>query len=99
MLGARLGVLVDERDHRGADPVSFGTLDHDSLAPLGRLLIPSPELSGYLAQFIQPGLRLTVTGHRPGRAQPGRRTVRRHRRRRRARAAAAAVPPDARAPG
>jgi two-component system, OmpR family, sensor histidine kinase ChvG len=62
MLGARLGVLVDERDRRGADPVSFGTLDHDSLAPLGRLLIPSPELANYLAQFIQPGLRLTVTG-------------------------------------
>jgi two-component system sensor histidine kinase ChvG len=62
MLGARLGVLVDERDHRGADPVSFGTLDHDSLAPLGRLLVPSPELGNYLAQFIQPGLRLTVTG-------------------------------------
>ncbi len=62
MLGARLGVLVDERDHRGAEPVSFGTLDHDSLAPTGRLLIPSPELSGYLAQFIQPGQRLTVLG-------------------------------------
>jgi two-component system, OmpR family, sensor histidine kinase ChvG len=62
MLGARLGVLVDAREHRGADPVSFGTLDHDSLAPQGRLLIPSPELSNYLAQFIQPGLRLTVTG-------------------------------------
>jgi signal transduction histidine kinase len=42
--------------------VSFGTLDHDTLAPQGRLLIPSPELSGYLGQFIQPGLRLTVTG-------------------------------------
>jgi two-component system, OmpR family, sensor histidine kinase ChvG len=62
MLGARLGVLVDERERRGADPVSFGNLDHDSLAPAGRLLIPSPELSNYLAQFIQPGLRLTVTG-------------------------------------
>ena len=62
MLGARLGVLVDERDHRGAEPVSFGTLDHESLAPMGRLLIPSPQLSGYLAQFIQPGQRLTVLG-------------------------------------
>jgi signal transduction histidine kinase len=62
MLGARLGVLVDERDHRGAEPVSFGSLDRDSLAPLGRLLIPSPQLSGYLTQFIQPGQRLTVLG-------------------------------------
>jgi two-component system, OmpR family, sensor histidine kinase ChvG len=60
MLGARLGVLVDERDHRGAAPVSFGTLDPDTLAPTGRLLIPAPELTSYLAQFIQPGLRLTV---------------------------------------
>jgi two-component system, OmpR family, sensor histidine kinase ChvG len=62
MLGARLGVLVDEREHRGAEAVSFGSLDHDSLAPRGRLLIPSPELSGYLTQFIQPGQRLTVLG-------------------------------------
>ncbi|MEJ0008053.1 MAG: ATP-binding protein [Steroidobacteraceae bacterium] len=62
MLGARLGVLVDERARRGAEPVSIGTLDHDSLAPQGRLLIPSPELSSYLTQFAQPGLRLTVVG-------------------------------------
>jgi two-component system, OmpR family, sensor histidine kinase ChvG len=62
MLGARLGVLVDERRRRGAEPQSFGTLDHDSLAPQGRLLIPAPELGNYLAQFIQPGLRLTVIG-------------------------------------
>jgi two-component system sensor histidine kinase ChvG len=62
MLGARLGVLVDERQRRGADPVSFGTLDPDNLAPRGRLLIPSPELRNYLAQFIQPGLRLAVMG-------------------------------------
>ena len=80
MLGARLGVLVDERARRGADPVSIGTLDHDSLAPQGRLLIPSPELSNYLAQFVQPGLRLTVIGSRPGGAQPGGRPVRGHRR-------------------
>ena len=62
MLGARLGVLADERARRGADPVSIGTLDHDTLAPQGRLLIPSPELNSYLAQFVQPGLRLTVVG-------------------------------------
>ncbi|HTY92428.1 MAG TPA: ATP-binding protein [Steroidobacteraceae bacterium] len=62
MLGARLGVLVDERDRRGGEAVSLGTLDRDTLAPLGRLLIPSPELTGYLSQFIQPGLRLTVLG-------------------------------------
>ena len=63
MLGARLGVLVDERERRGGTAASFGTLDPDSLAPLGRLLMPSPELGSYLAQFIQPGLRLTVVGN------------------------------------
>jgi signal transduction histidine kinase len=62
MLGARLGVLVDERRRRGGEAVSFGTLDHDSLAPQGRLLIPAPELTNYLTQFVQPGLRLTVIG-------------------------------------
>ncbi len=62
MLGTRLGVLVDERERRGGAAVSFGTLDRDSLAPLGNLLIPAPQLTGYLAQFIQPGLRLTVLG-------------------------------------
>ena len=62
MLGARLGVLVDERSRRGAEPVSIGTLDHDTLAPQGRLLISAPELNNYLGQFIQPGLRLTVLG-------------------------------------
>ncbi|HEY1899073.1 MAG TPA: ATP-binding protein [Steroidobacteraceae bacterium] len=62
MLGARLGVLVDEREHRGGNPVSFGNLDHESLAPMGRLLIPAPQLTSYLAQFVQPGLRLTVLG-------------------------------------
>jgi signal transduction histidine kinase len=62
MLGARLGVLVDERRRRGGEAVSFGTLDHDSLAPQGRLLIPAPELTSYLTQFVQPGLRLTVIG-------------------------------------
>jgi two-component system, OmpR family, sensor histidine kinase ChvG len=62
MVGARLGVLVDERERRGAAPVSFGNLDRESLAPLGNLLIPAPQLTSYLAQFVQPGLRLTVLG-------------------------------------
>jgi len=60
MLGTRFGVLIDNRDARGAAAHSYGTLDADSLAPLGRLLVASPELSRYLAQFIQPGLRLTI---------------------------------------
>ena len=60
MLGTRFGVLVDNRDVRGEAPRSYGSLDADSLTPLGRLLVASPELSRYLAQFSQPGLRLTV---------------------------------------
>ena len=49
MLGARLGVLVDERARRGAEPVSIGTLDHDSLAPQGQTADSVPrteQLSG-----------------------------------------------------
>ncbi len=53
LLGARLGVLVDERSRRGADPVELWHPGPDNLAPRGRLLIPSPELHNYLAQFIQ----------------------------------------------
>ena len=98
MLGARLGVLVDERARRGAEPVSFGTLDHDSLAPQGRLLIPSPELSSYLAQFIQPGQRLTVLGtDQAVLSQVDALSVATVIQRR-ARPAAATVPPAARAP-
>lgn len=60
MLGNGFGVLVDDRDARGATPVSYGSLRSDDLHTLGRLIFASPELSSYLAQFIQPGLKLTV---------------------------------------
>jgi two-component system, OmpR family, sensor histidine kinase ChvG len=60
MLGTRFGALVDARDVRGGPAHSYGSLDPDSLAPLGRLFVASPELGRYLAQFLQPGLRLTV---------------------------------------
>jgi two-component system, OmpR family, sensor histidine kinase ChvG len=55
------GVLVDDRDARGADPVSYGTLRTDDLHTLGRLIVAAPELTSYLAQFMQPGLKLAVT--------------------------------------
>src|ERR1700730_9039847 len=55
------GVLVDDRDARGADPVSYGTLRSDDLHTLGRLIVAAPELTSYLAQFMQPGLKLAVT--------------------------------------
>src|SRR3984893_15746499 len=60
MLGERFGVLIDDRDRRGADPVSYGTLRSDDLHTVGRLIVASPELTAYLKQFRQPGLRLAV---------------------------------------
>jgi two-component system sensor histidine kinase ChvG len=60
MLGERFGVLIDDRNQRGADPVSYGTLRSDDLHTVGRLIAASPELTTYLKQFRQPGLRLAV---------------------------------------
>jgi two-component system sensor histidine kinase ChvG len=60
MVGSGFGVLVDDREARGAAPVSYGTLRSDDLHTLGRLIVAAPELGSYLAQFIQPGLRLAV---------------------------------------
>ena len=60
MLGERFGVLIDDRGQRGADPVSYGTLRSDDLHTVGRLIVASPELTTYLKQFRQPGLRLSV---------------------------------------
>ena len=61
MIGQRFGVLVDDRGERGATPMSYGTLYTDDLHTVGRLIVSAPELNGYLAQFIQPGLRLAVS--------------------------------------
>src|SRR6184192_319902 len=61
MLGNGFGVLVDDRDARGVDPVSYGTLGSDDLHTLGRLIVAAPELASYLTQFMQPGLKLAVT--------------------------------------
>jgi signal transduction histidine kinase len=66
MLGNRLGVLVDDRDVRGALSASYGTLRGDDLHTRGRLIVAAPELTAYLGQFIQPGLRLTVTTPKGG---------------------------------
>jgi two-component system, OmpR family, sensor histidine kinase ChvG len=60
MLGERFGVLIDDRDRRGAAAVSYGTLRSDDLHTLGRLIVAAPELTTYLSQFLQPGLRLAV---------------------------------------
>jgi len=60
MLGGHFGVLIDDRDTRGALPVSYGTLRSDDLHTAGRLIVASPELTRYLGQFMQPGLRLSV---------------------------------------
>jgi two-component system sensor histidine kinase ChvG len=60
MLGDRFGVLIDDRDRRGAEPVSYGSLASDDLHTLGRLLTASPDLDLYLTQFLQPGMKLAV---------------------------------------
>src|SRR5215472_1120510 len=60
MLGERFGVLVDDRDARGATPVSYGSLRSNDLHTLGRLVVAAPELGSYLAQFMQPGLKIAV---------------------------------------
>jgi two-component system, OmpR family, sensor histidine kinase ChvG len=61
MLGEHFGVLIDDRNQRGADPVSYGTLRSDDLHTVGRLIVASPELTLYLKQFNQAGLRIAVS--------------------------------------
>jgi len=61
MLGEHFGVLIDDRNQRGADPVSYGTLRSDDLHTVGRLIVAAPELAPYLRQFNQAGVRITVS--------------------------------------
>jgi signal transduction histidine kinase len=61
MLGSRLGVLIDDRDVRGAEAKSYGTLRSEDLRTRGRLIAASPNLSAYLTQFLQPGMHLSLT--------------------------------------
>jgi two-component system, OmpR family, sensor histidine kinase ChvG len=61
MLGERFGVLIDDRDTRGGPAVSYGTLRSEDLHPLGRLIVAAPKLSSYLAQFMQPGMKLAIS--------------------------------------
>jgi two-component system, OmpR family, sensor histidine kinase ChvG len=61
MLGGGFGVLIDNRDQRGAAPSSYGMLRPDDLHTQGRLIVAAPELTTYLEQFAQPGLKLVVT--------------------------------------
>lgn len=60
LVGQRIGMLVDDRDRRGAARFSFGTLDVADLRANGRLIAASPDLSDHLRQFSQPGVELTV---------------------------------------
>lgn len=60
MIGKGFGVLIDDRETRGGPAVSYGTLRTDDLHTIGHLILAAPELNGYLAQFLQPGLRLSV---------------------------------------
>ena len=61
IVGREIGVLLDDRDRRGADPLSYGTLRSNDLHTLGRLIVASPSLTPYLVQFMQPGMKLSVT--------------------------------------
>jgi signal transduction histidine kinase len=60
MVGTKFGVLLDDRDRRGVAPLSYGTLRSNDLHAAGRLIVASPSLTPYLAQFMQPGMRLSV---------------------------------------
>ena len=60
MIGKGFGVLIDDRDARGGPAVSYGTLRTDDLHTIGHLILAAPELHSYLAQFVQPGLKLSV---------------------------------------
>ncbi|MGH8199739.1 MAG: ATP-binding protein [Steroidobacteraceae bacterium] len=61
MAGTQFGVLLDDRDRRGTNPLSYGTLRGSDLHTLGRLVVAAPSLTPYLTQFMQPGMRLSVT--------------------------------------
>src|SRR5262245_20483139 len=61
MIGQHLGVLIDDRDRRGAARSSYGTLEASDLRATGRLIAASPDLNDHLRQFAQPGVELTVT--------------------------------------
>ncbi len=60
MIGQHFGVLIDDRDRRGAARSSYGTLEPSDLRATGRLIAASPDLSDHLRQFSQPGVELTV---------------------------------------
>src|SRR5687767_9808498 len=60
LVGQHFGVLVDDRDRRGANRNSYGTLEPSDLQATGRLIAASPDLSEHLRQFSQPGIELTV---------------------------------------
>jgi dedicated sortase system histidine kinase len=58
MVGERFGVLHDDRNRRGAQATSVGSLYTNTLAPRGRLLAAAPELRDELARFRQGGVRI-----------------------------------------
>jgi dedicated sortase system histidine kinase len=60
MIGRRMGVLVDDRDARGGEPSSYGSLEPEGLTAQGELIVSAPALGAYLRQFVQPGLELAA---------------------------------------
>lgn len=61
MIGGPFGVLIDDRDHRGAAPLAYGMLNPRDLRPNGGLIVASRTLRPYLRRLLRPGLRLSVT--------------------------------------
>ncbi len=61
MIGGPFGVLVDDRDRRGANPFVYGMLNRHNLRPRGGLVVASAALPAYLHRLLRPGLRLSVT--------------------------------------
>ena len=58
LLGERVGIVVSNT----SDPRSAGVRSASFSGELpGRVVVPSPVLSGYIEAYVQPGLRLIVT--------------------------------------
>jgi hypothetical protein len=61
MIGGPFGVLIEDRERRGARPFVYGMLNRHDLRPRDRLVLASAALPAYLQRLLRPGLRLSVT--------------------------------------
>ncbi len=61
MIGGPFGVLIDDRERRGASPFVYGMLNRHDLRTRGGLVLASAALPARLHRLLRPGLRLSVT--------------------------------------